>query len=113
MNPKERILELRKELHEHNHRYYVLNMPEISDFEFDALLRELQELEAANPDMFDPSSPTMRVGSDITKEFKQVAHKYPMLSLGNTYSKAEVNEFYERVKRSLNEDIAYICRRQA
>ena len=109
MNPKERILELRKELHEHNHRYYVLNMPEISDFEFDALLRELQELEAANPDMFDPSSPTMRVGSDITKEFKQVAHKYPMLSLGNTYSKAEVNEFYERVKRSLNEDFEICC----
>lgn len=109
MNPKERILELRRELHEHNHRYYVLNSPVISDFEFDALLRELQELEEANPDMFDPNSPTLRVGSDITKEFKQVAHKYPMLSLGNTYSKGEVSEFYDRVKRSLNEDFEICC----
>ena len=109
MNQKERILELRKELHEHNHRYYVLNAPVISDFEFDALLRELQELEAANPDMFDPASPTMRVGSDITKEFKQVTHKYPMLSLGNTYSKEEVRDFYDRVKRALNEDFEICC----
>ena len=109
MNPKERILELRKELHEHNHRYYVLNSPVISDFEFDVLLRELQELEEANPDMFDPNSPTLRVGSDITKEFKQVTHKYPMLSLGNTYSKEEVSEFYDRVKRSLNEDFEICC----
>ena len=109
MTPKERILELRKELHEHNHRYYVLNMPTISDFEFDAMLRELQELEAVNPDMFDPASPTMRVGSDITKEFKQVFHKYPMLSLGNTYSKEEVREFYDRVMRSLNEEFEICC----
>ena len=109
MNQKERILELRKELHEHNHRYYVLNAPVISDFEFDALLRELQELEAANPDMFDPASPTMRVGSDITKEFRQVTHKYPMLSLGNTYSKEEVRDFYDRVKRALNEDFEICC----
>lgn len=109
MNQKERILELRKELHEHNHRYYVLNAPVISDFEFDALLRELQELEAANPDMFDPASPTMRVGSDITKEFKQVTHKYPMLSLGNTYSKEEVMDFYDRVKRAINEDFEICC----
>ncbi|MBO7229834.1 MAG: NAD-dependent DNA ligase LigA [Bacteroidaceae bacterium] len=109
MTPKERIFELRKELHLHNHNYYVLNMPVISDFEFDALLRELQELEAANPDMFDPSSPTMRVGSDITKEFKQVAHKYPMLSLGNTYSKEEVRDFYDKVMRSLNEEFEICC----
>ena len=109
MTPKERILELRRELHGHNHRYYVLNMPVISDFEFDALLRELHELEAANPDMFDPASPTMRVGSDITKEFKQVAHKYPMLSLGNTYSKEDVRDFYDRVMRGLNEDFEICC----
>ncbi len=109
MTQKERIVELRKELHEHNHRYYVLNMPVISDFEFDALLRELQELEAANPDMYDPASPTMRVGSDITKEFRQVAHKYPMLSLGNTYSKEEVRDFYDRVMRALNEDFEICC----
>lgn len=109
MDSKERILELRKVLHEHNHRYYVLNAPVISDFEFDRLMRELQDLEAANPDMYDPSSPSMRVGSDITKEFKQVVHKYPMLSLGNTYSKAEVAEFYDRVKRFLNEDFEICC----
>lgn len=109
MNHKERILELRSVLHEHNHRYYVLNAPVISDFEFDQLMRELQDLEEANPDMYDPTSPSMRVGSDITKEFKQVFHKYPMLSLGNTYSKAEVAEFYDRVKRFLNEDFEICC----
>ena len=84
MDDIKRILELREKLHEHNHRYYVLNSPVISDFEFDALLRELQELEALHPEMYDPNSPSLRVGSDITKEFKQVQHKYPMLSLGNT-----------------------------
>ena len=109
MDPKERILELRRQLHEHNHRYYVMNSPTISDYEFDMLLRELQELEAAHPGMYDASSPTMRVGSDITKEFKQVVHKYPMLSLGNTYSKAEVTEFFDRVKRALNEEFEICC----
>lgn len=109
MTPQERILQLRKQLHEHNHNYYVLSAPTISDFEFDALLRELQELEDAHPEMFDPSSPTQRVGSDIAKGFKQVAHKYPMLSLGNTYSKSEVADFYERVKRALNEEFEICC----
>ncbi|MBQ7946974.1 MAG: NAD-dependent DNA ligase LigA [Bacteroidaceae bacterium] len=109
MTPQERILELRKQLHEHNHNYYVLSAPTISDFEFDALLRELQELEDAHPEMFDSTSPTQRVGSDIAKGFKQVAHKYPMLSLGNTYSKSEVADFYERVKRALNEDFEICC----
>ncbi len=109
MTPQERILELRRQLHEHNHNYYVLSAPTISDFEFDALLRELQELEDAHPEMFDPSSPTQRVGSDIAKGFKQVAHKYPMLSLGNTYSKSEVADFYERVKRALNEEFEICC----
>ena len=109
MTPQERILQLRKQLHEHNHNYYVLSAPTISDFEFDALLRELQELEEAHPEMFDPSSPTQRVGSDIAKGFKQVAHKYPMLSLGNTYSKSEVADFYERVKRALNEEFEICC----
>ena len=108
MDSKARILELRAQLHEHNHRYYVLNSPTIGDMEFDMLMRELQDLEAANPDMYDPTSPTLRVGSDITKEFKQVQHKYPMLSLGNTYSKEEVADFFERVKRALNEDFE-IC----
>ena len=109
MNYKERIEELRQQLHEHNYNYYVLSSPTISDFEFDALLRELQQLEEAHPEMFDPSSPTQRVGSDITKGFVQVAHKYPMLSLGNTYSKAEVADFYDRVKRALNEDFEICC----
>lgn len=109
MNPKERILELRHELHEHNRRYYVDNAPSISDMEFDMLMKELQELEANNPEMYDPNSPTLRVGSDLTKEFVQVAHKYPMLSLGNTYSKSEVADFFERVKKLLNEDFEICC----
>ena len=109
MNSKERIFQLREELHRHNHNYYVLNSPVITDFEFDALMRELQELEAANPELYDANSPSVRVGSDITKDFKQVAHKYPMLSLGNTYSKAEVADFFDRVKRNLNEDFEMCC----
>lgn len=109
MSPEERIKELRELLHLHNHNYYVLNNPTISDFEFDALMRELQLLENENPQLFDANSPTQRVGSDITKEFRQVVHKYPMLSLGNTYSKAEVADFYERVRRALNEDFKICC----
>lgn len=109
MLPEDRIKELRRLLHGHNYKYYVLNTPEISDFEFDKMMRELQELEAAHPEMFDENSPTQRVGSDINKEFKQVEHKYPMLSLGNTYSKGEVADFYERVKRALNEDFEICC----
>lgn len=109
MTPEERIIELREQLHKYNYNYYVLNAPTISDFEFDSLMRELQQLEDANPHLFDANSPTQRVGSDITKEFRQVAHKYPMLSLGNTYSKSEVAEFYERVRRALNEDFEICC----
>ncbi|MBR5594452.1 MAG: NAD-dependent DNA ligase LigA [Bacteroidaceae bacterium] len=109
MDAKERILELREQLHRHNHNYYVLNSPTISDIDFDMMMRELQDLEAANPDMYDPNSPTLRVGSDITKEFRQVQHKYPMLSLGNTYSKEEVSEFFDRVQRALNEDFEICC----
>lgn len=109
MTPQERILQLRSELHEHNHRYYVLNSPLISDYDFDMLLKELQQLEDEHPEMYDATSPTLRVGSDITKEFIQVQHKYPMLSLGNTYSKSEVAEFYERVRKGLNEDFEICC----
>ena len=97
MNIKERIEELRAELHRHNYNYYVLNAPEISDKQFDDMMRELQDLEKEHPEYQDENSPTMRVGSDINKNFTQVAHKYPMLSLGNTYSESEVAEFYERV----------------
>ena len=109
MTAKERIDQLRKELHRHNYNYYVLNQPEISDKTFDDLMHELMALEEANPVYKDESSPSMRVGSDISKEFTQVAHKYPMLSLSNTYSDAEVTDFYDRVKRALNDEPFEIC----
>ena len=109
MTPKEQIEQLRSELHRHNHNYYVLNAPEISDFEFDRLMRELQELEAQYPEYYDPMSPTMRVGSDLSNEFVQVAHKYPMLSLGNTYSFDEVRDFYGRVQRGLGGEPFELC----
>ena len=109
MDIKEKIEELRAELHRHNYNYYVLNAPEISDKEFDDLMRELQDLEKEHPEYQDDNSPTMRVGSDLNKNFTQVAHKYPMLSLGNTYSENEVTDFYERVKKALNEDFEICC----
>lgn len=106
---RQRILQLRKELHEHNYKYYVLNQPEISDQEFDFMMKELQELEARYEEMFDPNSPTQRVGSDINQEFTQVTHKYPMLSLANTYSQEEVADFYNSVKKGLNDEDFEIC----
>ena len=109
MDIKEKIEGLRAELHRHNYNYYVLNAPEISDKEFDDLMRELQDLEKEHPEYQDDNSPTMRVGSDLNKNFTQVAHKYPMLSLGNTYSENEVTDFYERVKKALNEDFEICC----
>lgn len=109
MTEIERIDQLREELHTHNHNYYILNAPTISDQEFDHLMRELQDLEAKHPEHYDPNSPSVRVGSDLNKEFRQVEHKYPMLSLGNTYSEAEVREFYERVRKALNEDFEICC----
>ena len=109
MTEIERINQLRNELHAHNYNYYVLNAPVISDQEFDKLMRELQDLEAKHPECFDANSPTMRVGSDLNKNFTQVEHKYPMLSLGNTYSESEVADFYERVRKSLNEDFEICC----
>lgn len=109
MTDIERIDQLREELHVHNYNYYVLNAPIISDLEFDKLMRELQDLEALHPEYYDPNSPSVRVGSDLNKNFTQVEHKYPMLSLGNTYSQAEVTEFYERVSKSLNEEFELCC----
>ncbi|ADQ79211.1 DNA ligase, NAD-dependent [Paludibacter propionicigenes WB4] len=106
---KDQIESLRRELEQHNYNYYVKSAPTISDFEFDAKLRQLQELEAAHPEFFDPNSPTQRVGSDIASGFEQVAHVYPMLSLGNTYSEGEVQDFYERVRKGLNEDFELVC----
>lgn len=100
---EQRIKALREELDRHNYNYYVLSAPTITDREFDRLMRELQDLEEAHPELADPASPTQRVGSDLTKEFEQVVHQYPMLSLGNTYSEEEVRDFYDRTRRSLNE----------
>lgn len=109
MTVKEKIDQLRADLHRHNYNYYVLNAPEISDKEFDDRMRELQDLEKEHPEYQDDNSPTMRVGSDLNKNFTQVAHKYPMLSLGNTYSESEVTDFYDRVKKALNEDFEICC----
>jgi len=101
MDDKQRILELRQALNEHNHRYYVLSQPTISDHDYDMLTKELEALEAAHPEMYDPLSPTQRVGSDINTSFEQIEHVYPMLSLSNTYSIDEVNEWIERTKGGL------------
>ena len=109
MTEIERIDQLREELHLHNYKYYVENAPVISDQEFDRLMRELQDLEARHPEYYDPNSPSVRVGSDINKNFVQVEHRYPMLSLGNTYSQAEVTEFYERIAKALNEEFEICC----
>lgn len=106
---KEQIEGLRKELDIHNYNYYVLSSPTISDYEFDCKLKELQLLENQHPEYYDPNSPTQRVGSDISNEFKQIPHKYPMLSLGNTYSEAEVGDFYNRVQKLLNEPFEIVC----
>mgnify|MGYP004555984175 CR=1 FL=1 len=109
MNEKERILYLRQQLHEHNYKYYVLSQPEISDQEFDMLMHELQELEAHHPEMADPNSPTQRVGSDLNQNFTQVAHKYPMLSLANTYNEQDVADWYDSVKRGLDGEDFEVC----
>ncbi len=106
---RQRIVQLRKALHEHNYKYYVLNSPEISDMDFDFMMHELQNLEAKYPDMDDPNSPTKRVGSDLNKEFRQVTHKYPMLSLANTYNYNDVADFYDSVSRGLHGEEFEIC----
>ncbi len=105
---KERIAQLRQELERHNHLYYVENRPQISDFDFDRMLRELQDLETAHPEYADPNSPTVRVGSDLTTEFRSVAHRFPMLSLGNTYSLDELHEFIDRIEREAG-PTEYVC----
>ena len=105
----ERITALREQLNNYNYHYYVLSQPLISDFEFDKLLAELQQLENENPQYFDPNSPTQRVGSDINQNFTQVKHQYPMLSLGNTYNEGEVADFYNRVAKALNAPFEIVC----
>jgi DNA ligase (NAD+) len=109
MTKLQQIESLRKELHQHNYNYYVLNAPTIPDYEFDMKLKELQVLETEHPEFFDPLSPTQRVGSDINTAFRQVEHQYPMLSLENTYSEGEVRDFYNRIKKLLHEDVELVC----
>lgn len=110
MDTFERIIYLREQLNRHNYNYYVLNTPEISDKEFDDMMAELIRLEKENPQYNDENSPSVRVGSDLSNnEFEHVRHQYPMLSLANTYSKAEVEEFYLRTKKALNEDFEICC----
>jgi len=104
-----RIKLLREELEQLNYDYYMLSMPVVSDRLYDEKMRELQELEQQFPMYADPDSPTLRVGSDLSKEFEQVVHRYPMLSLGNTYSKEEIFEFYARIERSLNEPFELVA----
>lgn len=109
MNEKDRILYLRKTLHEHNYKYYVLNQPDISDQKFDFLMHELQDLEARHPELYDANSPTLRVGSDLNQNFTQVAHKYPMLSLANTYNEQDVADWYDSVRRGLDGEDFEVC----
>ena len=109
MNEIERIKQLRKLLHEYNHNYYVQNMPTVTDREFDELMHELQSLEEKHPELYDPNSPTQRVGSDLTQGFTQVEHKYPMLSLANTYNEQDVQDWYESVKRGLEGEDFEVC----
>ncbi len=107
--PQEKIRTLRQELHRHNYQYYVANAPTISDYDFDQKLKELELLEAENPEFFDANSPTQRVGSDVTKSFVQVKHRYPMLSLSNTYSEGELKDFDTRTRKLITEDFEYVC----
>jgi len=96
-------------IEEHNYNYYALSQPVISDFEFDKLLEQLVKLEKEFPELVKPNSPSQRVGGYVTKEFKQVKHKYPMLSLGNTYSEEELSDFDERVRKVVGDDLEYVC----
>jgi len=108
MNPQERITDLRTTLHEHNHRYYILDQPTISDFEFDQLLKELEQLERQFPEYYDENSPTMRVGGSVVKSFNTVVHQYPMLSLGNTYNWEDLADWIGRVEK-LAPESTFVC----
>jgi len=109
MEEKERILQLRKLLHLYNYQYYVLNQPSVSDRDFDGLMHELQDLEAQHPELFDKNSPSQRVGSDLTTGFTQVVHKYPMLSLANTYNEQDMAGWYESVRKDLAGEPFEVC----
>lgn len=106
---KHRIEQLSKEINEHNYKYYIDAQPSISDFEFDQLLEELIRLEKEHPEYLNPDSPSQRVGGQITKEFQTIKHKYPMLSLGNTYSDEDLKDFDDRIKKALNASFEYVC----
>ena len=112
MSPAEaaiRIEELTRELNEYNYQYYVLASPIISDYDFDQKLKELEELERLFPQFLDPDSPTQKVGGDITQRFDTVRHRWPMLSLSNTYSEQELRDFDERVRKAIGNDFEYVC----
>ncbi len=108
-NPLQQIIGLTRLINEHNHRYYVLSAPVISDQEFDTLLRQLENLEKLYPEFIQPDSPSQRVGSDLTKQFGQVVHKYPMLSLANTYTEEELRDFDQRVRKATGNEVEYVC----
>ncbi len=109
MNPEQKINALRDALREHNYNYYVLDTPTISDYEFDMKLKELQELEAAHPEFYDPNSPTLRVGGEVTKNFETVPHTYRMYSLDNSYSKEDLEDWEKRIKKLVDGDVEYTC----
>ena len=106
---KEKIYELREQLHHHNHLYYVKNTPEITDYEYDMMLKELEQLERAHPELADTNSPTSRVGDDRDQRFEEVQHQYPMLSLANTYNEQELRDFDNRVRKVVGNDFTYVC----
>jgi DNA ligase (NAD+) len=109
MNTKQKIEQLRSELHEHNYKYYVLDNPEISDYDFDMKLKELQSLEEKNPEFYDPNSPTMRVGGEVTKNFNTIVHDFPMYSLSNSYSKEDLDDWQVRIEKIIEEPVEYTC----
>jgi DNA ligase (NAD+) len=109
ISPAKEIEQLRKELHKHNHLYYVINDPQISDYEYDQLLKKLEKLENQHPEFDDPNSPTKRVGDDRDQRFEQVAHQYPMLSLANTYNEQELRDFNNRICKAIGEKFTYVC----
>ena len=106
---RRQISALSRQLHERNYKYYVLSQPVISDYDFDQKLKQLEALEKQFPELADPNSPTRRVGGQINKEFTQVRHRYPMLSLGNTYSREEVRDFIERIRKHISEEVEFVC----
>ena len=109
MSIEDKIKQLRQELEQHNYNYYVLDSAVISDYDFDMKLEELQKLEEENPAFFDASSPTQRVGGAVTKNFETVRHDFPMQSLSNSYSKDELEEWEQRLKKAVDGDIEYVC----